>query len=249
MADDDDNDDRHDRENGPSGLGALFGRVQEFEPPTLGYSEEWWERRDRDVAEQRALAAVEQERARMKKRAGELVDHGGFPELFVTAAQRELRETEAMRFARMFVHLPRKILVLAGGVGAGKTTAAAWIGLKSEDPNPAFVRVNELERRGRYDQKLDDWLRDKTSLVIDDVGAEYLDGKGAFRSLMDEVVDTFYSRRRVLIMTTNLRPRRKGEDEQEQFLERYGERVWSRLNQLGVWGDCGTKDLRKEQQS
>ncbi len=219
--------------------------VNNFDPPTLGYSPEWWDARDREVAQQRAKDAAAAEQSRMTARAGELRDNG-FPEMFVTAALGELADTIAMKHARMFVHLPRKLLVLAGGVGAGKTTAATWVALKGQDPRPGFVRVSELERRGRYDKKLDEWLRDKTSLVVDDVGAEVLDGKGVFRSLMDEIVDIFYSNRRTLVMTTNLRPARVNADEEEQFVERYGARVGSRIRQLGVWGDCGTRDMRRE---
>lgn len=238
--------DQYDRTNEPR-TAAAIGEVR-FDPPTLGHSAEWWENRDREVAQLRAQDAALTERSRMTTRAGELRDNG-FPAMFVECALGDLDETEAMRWARLFEQTPKKLLVLAGGVGAGKTTAASWVALKGQDPRPGFMRISELERRGRYDKRLDEWLKDKTSLVIDDVGAEVLDGKGVFRSLMDEVVDMFYSNRRTLVMTTNLRPRRKSADEQEQFCERYGDRVWSRLSQLGVWGDCGTRDLRREPQS
>lgn len=237
-------DDNNNRTHRASSLANLVGDLT-AEPPMLGHSPEWWEQRDREVAAQRAEDASAVETQRMVGRASELRDNG-FPALFVTAALGELGDTRAMERVRMFVHLPKRLLVLAGGTGAGKTTAATWVALKGQDPRPGFLRVNELERRGRYDKKLGAWLEERTSLVIDDVGAEYLDGKGAFRSLMDEVVDTFYADRRTLVMTTNLRPRRAGPDEQEQFLERYGERVWSRMNEAGTWGDCGTRDLRKE---
>jgi DNA replication protein DnaC len=242
-----DDDDRYDRKGEPASADELFSGVKNFDPPTLGYSPEWWAKRDQEVAEQRAKDAAAAELSRMTTRAGELRDNG-FPERFVTTALSELTDTTAMQIARRFAYLPKKLLVLAGGVGAGKTTAATWVALKGQDLRPGFMRINELERRGRYDRKLDEWLKDKTSLVIDDVGAEFMDGKGAFRSLMDEIVDMFYAARRTLVMTTNLRPR-QGDGEQEQFFERYGERVWSRLSQSGVWGDCGTLDLRRGPQS
>jgi DNA replication protein DnaC len=234
--------DRYERVEGVRTLAALTPDIDGVE--TLMSSVDWKEQ-DRRVAELKARDVVMLERSRMLTRAAELYDNG-FPRMFVDAAMQDLRDTEPMRQARLFVHLPKTILVLAGGVGAGKTTAAAWLSLKGQDPRPGFIRIAELERRGRYDKTLGPWLDDKTSLVIDDVGAEYMDGKGAFRSLLDEVIDVFYSNRRRLVMTTNLRPKRTGADEQEQFQERYGERVWSRLTQMGVWSDCGTRDLRKE---
>ncbi len=236
-------DDNHARTRAALPLAGLI-----HEPPMLGYSSEWWDQRDREVAAMREHDATALEKSRITTRAGELRDNG-FPELFVASALAELADTTAMRFVRVFRHLPSKLLVLAGGVGTGKTTAATWLALRGQDPRPGFIRVNELERRGRYDRNLGSWLADKTSLVVDDVGAEYLDGKGSFRSLMDEVVDTFYSNRRILVMTTNLRPRKTETGDEDQFVERYGERVWSRLHQLGQWGDCGTRDLRREPQS
>jgi DNA replication protein DnaC len=244
----DDNQDNYRRSASVSSMGQLVPLVRNVEPPSLGYSPEWWEQRDREVADQRAKDVAANELSRMAGRAGELRENG-FPEMFVAAALGQLDDTIAMKFAQQFMYLPRKLLVLAGGVGAGKTTAAAWVALKGQDPRPGFLRISELERRGRYDKKLNEWLKDKTSLVIDDVGAESLDGKGVFRSLMDEVVDIFYSNRRTLVMTTNLRQTRSTQGEEEQFFERYGLRVWSRIAQLGVWGDCGVRDLRMEPQS
>ncbi|MFN0251720.1 MAG: hypothetical protein ACKV2T_32890 [Kofleriaceae bacterium] len=229
-------------------VAGILGEVANFEPPTLEHSPEWWEQRDREVAEQRARDFAAAEAQRAIERAGDLRE-SGFPEMFVSSGLGDLADTEAMRHARMFIHLPKKLLVLAGGVGTGKTTAAAWLALKGQDPRPGFVRIATLARRSLYDRKLTDWLEGLTSLVIDDVGAEFLDGKGAFRSLMDEVVDTFYSNRRTLVMTTNLRPRRKGPEDEPEFAERYGERVWSRVTQVGVWGDCGTRDLRRKESS
>jgi hypothetical protein len=67
-----------------------------------------------------------------------------------------------------------------------------------------------------------------------------------FRSLLDEIVDMFYGNRRTLVMTTNLRPVREATDKEDQFRERYGDRIWSRLGQVAMWGDCGTRDLRRE---
>ncbi len=212
---------------------------------TLGYPKEWWDERDRKVREQLAQATANHEHAMLLQRAGELRDNG-FPELFVTAALGDLEDTTAMKAARTFKYMPKRMIAFGGGVGCGKTTAATYIALKGEDPRPGFVRVSELERRGRYDRDFDDWLSSKTSLVVDDLGSEYMDGKGAFRSLMDHVVDMFYADRRTLVMTTNLRPRKTVDTDEDQLYERYGERVWSRLNQSGLWVDCGTRDLRKE---
>jgi DNA replication protein DnaC len=240
----DDNQDRYERKVDAATVKALIGEIDNLDPPMLGRSLEWWEQRDREVAEAKARSTADLEKQRITRRAVELQE-SGFPERFVSAALGQLDDTTAMKAVGTFVYLPNKLLVLSGGTGVGKTTAVTWVALMGQDPRPGFLRVNELERRGRYDKKLDEWLKEKTSLVIDDVGAEFLDGKGAFRSLMDEIVDAFYANRRMLAMTTNLRPKRDAADEQEQFLERYGERVWSRLYQSGLWVNCGNRDLRR----
>src|SRR6185503_16570805 len=98
-------------------------------------------------------------------------------------------------------------------------------------------------------------IPERSSLVIDDLGAELLDGKGVFKSLLDEIFDAFYSSKRRLIITTNLQPKiedayraecqRDGIDPEPQFAERYGARVRSRFMQVGQWAACGNTDLRE----
>jgi DNA replication protein DnaC len=154
-------------------------------------------------------------------------------------------DTPALRLARSFAEGRKRVLVLAGGTGAGKTTAATWYALAGISTAPAFVRAGELEARGRYDKELRAWLRSRSLLVVDDIGAEVLDGKGVFGSLLDEIVDAFYGDRKPLILTTNLAQRRKDAGGEPQFIERYGERIASRMREVGRWGDCGNVDLRR----
>jgi hypothetical protein len=203
-----------------------------------------------------------------------------FPRWAVENALKANLDTDAMKHSRMFLDASMRarfaadqrrlgehdrddgptpeasrILVLAGGTGGGKTTAAAWIALKGNDRMPGFIRASELERRGRYDKDLRTWVPERTSLVIDDIGAEVLDGKGVFRSFLDEIVDDFYSSKRRLILTTNLKGKiddahraecaAAGREPEPQFRERYGDRVRSRVIQIGQWAECGNTDLRE----
>jgi len=200
---------------------------------------DWWERRDREVAELRAKENAGGELERMRRRASLLRDNGFPDESLYGALLTKPRETTALKHARQFSQMASTMLVLAGGVGVGKTTAAAWSALKHEDARPGFLRASELERRGRYDKKLDEWVKDKTSLVLDDLGAEVLDGKGVFVSLLDELIDRFYSARTILLLTTNLTS--------TSIAERYGARAASRIGQRACWGECGMCDLRREQ--
>lgn len=225
----------------------LSAAVADFNPEQWAsqYTPEWWEKREKELAQTRARDVALTEAVRVNERAGELKDNG-FPLLFVDSALAGLEDTTALRHSRLFVQTYSRILVLAGGVGCGKTTAATWVALKGQDPRPGFIRTSELERRGRYDKELGKWFEDRTSLVIDDVGTEVLDGKGVFRSLLEEVLDVFYSNKRRLVITTNLRPKKTRPADEPQFFERYGARVWSRVTQAGEWGDCGMTDMRRE---
>lgn len=221
--------------------------------------EAWWKERDRQIAEIKASEAADAERVRMRRRAIALEARGGFPAMCIQTALQAPRDTPAMLHAQNFRHLPSKIIVFAGGVGTGKTSAAVWLCAKSDDLDPGFIGAGELERRGRYDKQLGAWLNERTSLVIDDLGVEILDSKRVFASWLDEIVNSLYSRRRTLIMTTNLLGRitdamaaeakSEGREPEPQFVERYGDRVRSRVKQVGLWADCGMVDLRKEQQS
>lgn len=199
---------------------------------------DWWARRDRELAAREAEQNATAERDRMRRRAL-LLRENGFTDVSLHGALlAKPVETVALKHARLFEQLSHKALVLAGATGVGKSTAATWCALKREDSAPGFVRAGELERRGRYDRTMETWLSARTSLVIDDLGAEVLDSKGVFRSLLDELLDRFYASRLVLIITTNLHA--------PQLVDRYGDRVQSRLKQRGVWADCGTRDLRME---
>lgn len=249
------------------------------------YTDAWWAKREQELADMRAKHAAREERERMRDRAELLVHTEGqsgsrcrFPRWAVEGALKATLDTDAMKHSRMFLdeamryrlaadqrrlgerdgdsaREPSRILVLAGGTGGGKTTAAAWLGLKGTDRMPGFIRASELERRGRYDKDLREWLPERTSLVIDDLGAEVLDAKGVFRSLLDEIVDDFYSSKRRLIITTNLKGKiddahraecvAAGRDPEPQFRERYGDRVRSRVIQIGQWAECGNTDLRE----
>ena len=146
-------------------------------------------------------------------------------------------ETPALGHAREFVAGKMTGLLLAGGVGSGKTHAATWATYVIGERYPGFIRATELERRGRYDHDLTKWIAKRGTLVIDDVGVEPMDGKGYFLSLLDEIIDQFWGSCRRLILTTNLTAK--------QFADRYSARTWSRLCEMATIAECGKEDLRR----
>lgn len=236
----------------------------------------FWAARELELETTRK-AAVAREVAHRRSVRAQVLRDAGFPAIAVDGALAlaaeadcvrpgvSLRRTAAVERAVDFakdrhtsLHLAggvglRNALMLAGGVGAGKTTAATWIALTSTDSAPAFIRATELERIGRtygHEKRLQELIRTSTSLVLDDLGAEVLDGRGVFEALICEVIDAFYGDRKMLVITANMRQRRAAgkpgaePTEPPQFRERYGERVFSRFREAGKWADCGATDLR-----
>lgn len=194
------------------------------------------------AAEREASARAEH----LKLQTAAMLDGGFPPDLVEGAAASWPSETAASRHARQYLTGRKRIIVFAGATGCGKSTAAALVALESGGSSPGFVRAATLERWGRYSKALDQLL-ERSSLVIDDLGSEILDGRNVFRSLLEEIIDTFYAARRRVAITTNLVARRTNANEEPQFHERYGDRIASRMAQAGVWADCGRVDRRRDQ--
>lgn len=149
----------------------------------------------------------------------------------------ELAETPAMKFARSFAAGPKRMIVFGGSVGAGKTTGATWLAWHHGGSHAGAITATQLAKAGMYDDKVNNFVQSRTLLVVNDLGAEFLDGKGMFRSVFDGLVDEYYERGARLVITTNLG--------KEDLAERYGARVVSRLAEVGTFVRCGDEDLRR----
>lgn len=134
------------------------------------------------------------------------------------------------------------VLVLSGGIGTGKTLAACWWaekGAKPGTPFPGsvFMTAAELARWPRYDMAKMSALLERPHLVIDDLGTEYMDDKGNFMAVLDEVIGTRCANMRRTVITTNLSA--KG------FRERYGARITDRIVECGRFVSIAGDSLRK----
>jgi len=133
-------------------------------------------------------------------------------------------------------------VVLYGDCGCGKTLAAVeWLReevmrTSNNAPSARFISAPALARLDRYDDKVINPLLRVRRLVIDDLGTEYNDAKGAFTSLFDEVINARHAARLPTVITTNLG--------YEAFSERYGERVIDRITESGAFTACGSQSLR-----
>jgi DNA replication protein DnaC len=117
-----------------------------------------------------------------------------------------------------------RILVLGGDPGCGKTFAAVWA-IIAEGRDGRFIDVAQLARIDKYDEEIMRPLERESLLVIDDLGSEYADKKGAFLSTLDGLINARYANDVRTIITTNLTA--------ETFSARYDERIVRRVRECG----------------
>lgn len=141
----------------------------------------------------------------------------------------------------------RLILALSGPPGIGKTTAAAWWLLEGHRRSSTdwvqttadrFVTAAELARWPRYDEGRMRDLSRARALVIDDLGVEYADKRGAFTSMVDEVINLRYGNELPTLITTNLPG--------AEFKARYGERLADRIREVGEFMELPGESLRRK---
>lgn len=191
-----------------------------------------WETRDREVAEERARHEADAEAKRVRDLRHELADHGAPAKDLDRALSGELVDTEAVRAVRTAHERGSTLVAISGPPGVGKTTAAAWWILRGFPPAPLrtirprlFVRAAALSRWPRFDEDRMRDLERAAALVIDDLGVEFDDEKGAFRSLLDDVIDGRYAATLPTLITTN--------SSGDAFAKRYGERIRDRIREAG----------------
>lgn len=179
------------------------------------------------------------ERTRRAEWAGVALK-AGFPRRAVTDGMAGDLDTSGPYF-KALEGLDPELIVLSGGVGTGKTTATSWWGCRRHVAfrRTTFITAAELARSSRYGEEREKLLS-ADALVIDDLGAEYLDAKGNFLTDFDELIDRFYSDRRPLVLTTNIafpspEARGKAKGTEQTFADRYGNRAVDRLRQAGRW--------------
>lgn len=163
-----------------------------------------------------------------------------------------LTQTPAMVALEEWRQSRSTFLLFLGRAGAGKTVAAAdslrwartsWdeVGVRRwrfSEGLGMFVKAAQLAQamhRGETDT-----LRRASNvhwLVIDELGGEYADQGGRWLGEFDALIDARYEGRRRTVITTNLPA--------EDFKQRYGERIASRIRGDGRVVDCGADDLRR----
>lgn len=186
-------------------------------------------------------AAIARHHEDLEIRAANLVrvaEHLGRHGALVTSAAFDV-EYPAIRGVKAWLASSRTLAVVSGPPGTGKTTAGAWWCIERVRAGrscPKRITAAELSKLSRYDDTHRGIVRAQ-ALVIDDLGAEYDDARGMFRSDIDQIVDTFYQGERELLITTNL--------EADEIEARYGDRITDRLAEAGAWIPVTGKSLRR----
>lgn len=198
-------------------------------PSFATMTDEQWAERDARVGAE--LAAV---RSRPEHTIGALVERGFPRRAAEQAAIADETRSAICRLSR-WLDAPDGVLVIGGTKGCGKTVAGAWWALRIARP-ARFVRAASFAASSRYDRDERALLLKAPALVLDDLGAEYLDASGSFLVDLDELIDVFYGDRKPLLITTNCT--------RDEFKARYGERVADRMRECGSYFAIADGSLR-----
>ncbi len=133
-------------------------------------------------------------------------------------------------------------LLLFGGVGTGKTHAMR---LLSSHFGIEFVEAQELAVQYAIggDKGFSEWVADwkYKELIIDDIGAErevkHFGNAGIVGEFIGQRYNLWTLEGKLTHMTSNL--------SEEDFIDRYGERTWSRLHEMCGFVSCVGKDARR----
>lgn len=152
-----------------------------------------------------------------------------------------LDNTEAHDVVRDWARAPSWCLLLLGGVGCGKSTAAGDFayrqGLDWKDL-PIWARAVEASRMSAFgdtaEARFDAWRR-CSLLVLDDLGTELV--TPTWQQALDDILDYRYQHSARTILPTNLTA--------EEFKKRYGDRISDRIREGGTVRELAGKSMRR----
>lgn len=203
-------------------------------------------RRHLPIEEQQALQALEseywqaqRERENVSYAQRWLIDNFGDRIAPIAIAP---QDTQAIEKIEIWAKSKAWAMILVGGVGCGKTIAAAHYAYASIVNGwgiPRVVNAAQLPFApvfGSEGAVFVNKLCANEVLIIDDLGCEVV--AAPIVATISAVVDERYRRNRATLITTNLTP--------TAFAERYGQRVVDRLLDNGIIEQLSEKSMRGE---
>jgi hypothetical protein len=152
-----------------------------------------------------------------------------------------LDDTKAWDAMREWGRAPSWCLLLLGGVGSGKSTAAGAYAVNWATDyrrRPLWVRAVEASRMSGFgadaEARFGVW-REASLLVVDDLGTELM--TPTWQQALDDVMDFRYQHSLRTILPSNLTA--------DEFKKRYGERISDRIRHEGTVRVIDTKSMRR----
>ena len=187
----------------------------------------------------------------------------GVPERFTgVIADRKVDLTRgAIPRAQAWRQGPKRLLVLGGGVGLGKTLAACWListGPRHPYPHPGgydephwpselqprFIRAARLARLDTYRSGELGLVERCSLLVIDEVGGGDVGLVDSWAGRPDSIVSGRYDAGLDTVLTTNLL-REAAKDKPPEFRELFGDRLFDRVAGTGgTWEEFAGASMR-----
>lgn len=143
-------------------------------------------------------------------------------------------ESESVRVVREWLASGMRTLVLSGGVGIGKSTAAS-VGIALSSGSAFYLHATRFSSVKLLDS--DEWPRVLSTelLVLDDVGLEHQGATNWAANQIQSLLCDRHDRAKRTIVTCNL--------DDKQFAA-YGERMVDRMRQYGRFVRVGGRSLR-----
>lgn len=168
---------------------------------------EWLRLRELYLAEEETLEARKWSADENRYR---LLAKLGAPQVCIDVIRREFEDKPAMKSANAWARSGEWSLVMCGGVGNGKTTAATWAchQFMSRGYRAHWVRCSAMVDASLFGAEAELTrfrCREAGVLVLDDIGAGAREqGAKAWLGWLDDVLDARWANRRKTIITTNM---------------------------------------------
>lgn len=201
-----------------------------------GWSRAQWDAHDAKIEALHAREAREAAEATMERNRTIMLAHDAPHDCI--RPQGGVRDTAAIVQLALAMATPgKRMVVVAGGVGCGKTTGAVQWLLHCKG-RPLFVPAPSLIQRARAKPWLAPIWEQATAIVIDDVGTEKERDRDRFLEAFGELLTHVHAQKKRMVLTANM--------QMQEFRDRYKKRIESRFRQGGVWISLTGGDMRLE---